>query len=76
MPSPKNCLPASDAGFVEAPPSFIQGFDATPFWPGENAGTHRQIFGTANYSDDFHLFRDETQHAIGWQQQRICDHLC
>jgi hypothetical protein len=32
MPSPKNSFPASDAGFAEASPSFIQGFDATQFW--------------------------------------------
>ena len=76
MPSPKNRFPASDAGFAEASPSFIQGFDATQFLPHKTLGKRRQIFGTAICSDDFHLFRDEIQHAIGWQQQRIHNHLC
>ena len=40
-------------------------------WPSEIAGKRRQISETAIYSDDFHLFRDEIRHAIGWQQQRI-----
>jgi hypothetical protein len=36
-------------------------------WPSEIVGKRRQISETANYSDDFHLFRDEIRRAIGWQ---------